>query len=151
MRRIIKANQFGQDTPAAQLAFGRPAPENGDRQELHLRGLAPDWSLNLGIEAWFSMRVQTALANSVSVADAYVEEHKQVIRGDILAMADDLNRASPLVQGDQKRIEARIEAFNVFNHTNFQTANGNRSSTAFGTITSAFPARQLQLGVKFYF
>jgi hypothetical protein len=55
------------------------------------------------------------------------------------------------MQGDQKRIEARIEAFNVFNHTNFQTANGNRSSSAFGTITSAFPARQLQLGVKFYF
>jgi two-component system nitrogen regulation sensor histidine kinase NtrY len=66
-------------------------------------------SLNLGIEAWFSMRVQTALANSVSVADAYVEEHKQVIRGDILAMADDLNRASPLVQGDQKRIVEILE------------------------------------------
>jgi two-component system nitrogen regulation sensor histidine kinase NtrY len=43
-------------------------------------------SLNLGIEAWFSERVQTALNNSVSVADAYVEEHKQVIRGDILAI-----------------------------------------------------------------
>ncbi|HMI97191.1 MAG TPA: PAS domain-containing sensor histidine kinase [Micropepsaceae bacterium] len=73
-------------------------------------------SLNLGIEAWFSERVQTALANSVSVADAYVEEHKQVIRGDILAMASDLNRAGPLVQGDQKRIveiletEAKIRA-----------------------------------------
>lgn len=73
-------------------------------------------SLNLGVEAWFSDRVQTALANSVSVADAYVEEHKQVIRGDILAMAIDLNRAAPLVQGDQKRIveiletEAKIRA-----------------------------------------
>jgi len=73
-------------------------------------------SLNLGIEAWFSERVQTALANSVSVADAYVEEHKQVIRGDILAMAFDLDRAGPLVQGDQKRIveiletEAKIRA-----------------------------------------
>src|SRR5579872_4012164 len=73
-------------------------------------------SLNLGVEAWFSERVQTALANSVSVADAYVEEHKQAIRGDILAMAFDLNRAAPLVQGDQKRIveiletEAKIRA-----------------------------------------
>jgi two-component system, NtrC family, nitrogen regulation sensor histidine kinase NtrY len=73
-------------------------------------------SLNLGVEAWFSERVQTALTNSVSVADAYVEEHKQVIRGDILAMAFDLNRASALVQGDQKRIveiletEAKIRA-----------------------------------------
>jgi hypothetical protein len=55
------------------------------------------------------------------------------------------------LQGDQRRIEARVEAFNLFNHSNFQTANGNRSSSAFGTITSAFPARQMQLGVKFYF
>jgi len=73
-------------------------------------------SLNLGIEAWFSERVQTALANSVSVADAYVEEHKKVIQGDILAMAIDLNRAAVLVQADQKRIveiletEAKIRA-----------------------------------------
>ncbi|HEX5279730.1 MAG TPA: PAS domain-containing sensor histidine kinase [Micropepsaceae bacterium] len=73
-------------------------------------------SLNLGVEAWFSERVQTALTNSVSIADAYVEEHEQNIRGDILAMAIDLNRAAPLVQGDQKRIveiletEAKIRA-----------------------------------------
>ena len=73
-------------------------------------------SLNLGIEAWFSERVQTALANSVRVAAAYVEEHKQVIRGDILAMAFDLDRAGPLLQGDQARIveiletEAKIRA-----------------------------------------
>lgn len=53
--------------------------------------------------------------------------------------------------GDQRRIEARIEAFNVLNKTNFQSANGNRSATAFGTITSTYQARQMQLGVKFYF
>ena len=66
-------------------------------------------SLNLGIEAWFSERVQTALANSVSVADAYVEEHKKVISSDILAMAADLNRAGPLLQADQKRIVDILE------------------------------------------
>ena len=50
------------------------------------------------------------------------------------------------------RLEFRIEAFNVFNRTNFNVPNGNRSSTAFGTITSlATPARQIQLGVKFDF
>ncbi len=53
--------------------------------------------------------------------------------------------------GDSRRIEARIEAFNLLNKTNFQSANGNRSSNAFGTITSAYQARQMQLGVKFYF
>ena len=73
-------------------------------------------SLNLGVEAWFSERVQGALNNSVSVADAYVEEHKQVIHNDILAMALDLNRAGDIVQSNQKRIveiletEAKIRA-----------------------------------------
>ena len=52
---------------------------------------------------------------------------------------------------DNTRLEARIEAFNLFNRTNFQPANGNVSSSAFGTITSTFPARQMQLGVKLYF
>ncbi len=52
---------------------------------------------------------------------------------------------------DQTRLEARIEAFNVLNKTNFQSANGNRSSSAFGSITSTYPARQIQLGIKLYF
>ncbi len=52
---------------------------------------------------------------------------------------------------DQTRLEARIEAFNVLNKTNFASANGNRSASAFGTITSTYPARQIQLGVKLYF
>jgi hypothetical protein len=52
---------------------------------------------------------------------------------------------------DQTRLEVRFEAFNLFNTTNFQPANGNVSSSSFGTISSTFPARQLQLGVKLYF
>ena len=51
----------------------------------------------------------------------------------------------------ERRIEARLEAFNLLNRTNFGSPNGNRSSVAFGTIRSAFVARQLQLGVKVYF
>jgi hypothetical protein len=52
---------------------------------------------------------------------------------------------------DNTRIEARIEAFNLFNKTNFNSPNGNRSVPAFGSITSAQVARQIQLGVKLYF
>ena len=52
---------------------------------------------------------------------------------------------------DQTRLEARIEAFNLFNKTNFGSPNGNRSSSAFGTITTTSAARQIQLGIKFYF
>jgi two-component system nitrogen regulation sensor histidine kinase NtrY len=45
----------------------------------------------LGVESWFSDRVKTAVEDSVVVARAYFEENKQEIRGDILAMASDLN------------------------------------------------------------
>jgi hypothetical protein len=51
----------------------------------------------------------------------------------------------------ERRLEARLEAFNLFNQVNFGSANGNRSSGAFGTISTTYPARQLQLGVKLYF
>jgi len=47
------------------------------------------------------------------------------------------------------RLELRLEAFNLFNRVNYGPPNGNRSSAAFGTITSTYEARQLQLGAKF--
>ncbi len=49
------------------------------------------------------------------------------------------------------RLELRLEAFNVLNKTNFRAPEGNRSSAAFGTITTTYDPRQLQLGLKFSF
>ena len=58
---------------------------------------------NLGIQAWFSERVRTALQESMAVAEAYTNEHRKVIRGDILAMAFDINRQAPeLVRNPQR-------------------------------------------------
>ena len=48
-------------------------------------------------------------------------------------------------------LEFRAEAFNVLNQTNFQPASGNISSSAFGTITATFPARQVQFALKLLF
>ena len=53
--------------------------------------------------------------------------------------------------GDQTRLQVRLEAFNLLNHTNFRGPVGNRSSGAFGTINATYDARQLQLGVKVTF
>ncbi len=49
-------------------------------------------TINLGFQAWFGERISRVISSSVSVAESYVEEHKRVIRGDILAMANDLSR-----------------------------------------------------------
>jgi two-component system nitrogen regulation sensor histidine kinase NtrY len=45
----------------------------------------------LGVESWFNATVRTAIDESVVVANAYLEEHKQAIRGDVLQMVSELN------------------------------------------------------------
>ncbi len=51
--------------------------------------------LSSGLETWFSSRIRAALDNSLSVAEAYLQEHRDVIRADALAMATDLEREGP--------------------------------------------------------
>jgi hypothetical protein len=72
-------------------------------------------------------------------------------------------RSSPLYQldlsaqkdfalpGEKRWLEFRAEFFNALNKTNFSPANANVSNSNFGTITSAFPARQIQFGLKLAF
>ncbi len=55
-----------------------------------------------GIQSWFNDRVSTAVNESMTVAKAYLEEHQHVMRVDILAMGNDLNRDSGLLLGNQK-------------------------------------------------
>ena len=50
--------------------------------------------------------------------------------------------------GGKMNLMIRIEAFNLFNRVNFTAPNGNRSSSGFGTITSSYDPRQMQLGLK---
>lgn len=64
---------------------------------------------------------------------------------------------------EQTRLDFRAEFFNLFNKTNFQAANSDVgqitfnsggqvvSTGSFGVINSSFPARQIQLALKFTF
>ncbi len=63
-----------------------------------------------GVEAWFSKHVQTSLNESLEVAQAYLEEHKQVLRADGLAMANDLNRQATLLSEDPIRFAQIVSA-----------------------------------------
>jgi two-component system nitrogen regulation sensor histidine kinase NtrY len=51
--------------------------------------------LSSGLEQWFSERIRGALDNSLAVAEAYLAEHREVIRADAVAMSQDLNREGP--------------------------------------------------------
>lgn len=50
---------------------------------------------NLGLQTWFSDRVNAAVKASVAVAEAYILEHRKTICADVLAMAVDLTRDAP--------------------------------------------------------
>lgn len=52
---------------------------------------------------------------------------------------------------DRSTFDLRGEAFNVLNKVNYQAPTSNRSSGSFGSITSAFPPRQLQVAGKISF
>lgn len=53
-----------------------------------------------GVQSWFSERVSTAVNESLSVAEAYLEEHQKTLRADALSMANDLNREAPRLLSD---------------------------------------------------
>ena len=52
--------------------------------------------------------------------------------------------------GEARRLQFRFEMFNAFNHPNFFEPDTNLGDSNFGTITSAYPARSIQFGGKFY-
>jgi two-component system, NtrC family, nitrogen regulation sensor histidine kinase NtrY len=60
-------------------------------------------TLDRALDRFFATRMRAMIEQSVIVADAYVNEHAQVIRGDNLAMAIDLARAKPLFEQDHDR------------------------------------------------
>ncbi len=49
---------------------------------------------NAGIQTWFDTRVSTALEESVVVAEAYLIEHREVLRNTAVAMANELDSSS---------------------------------------------------------
>ena len=65
---------------------------------------------NYGIQAWFDKRVGTALEASVAVAEGYMTEHKENIRADILAMANDLNNQAGLLIKNPSRFKQVVTA-----------------------------------------
>lgn len=57
-------------------------------------------TLNRGLDTWFGERAQLIISNAETVAEAYLNEHRQVLRGDTLAMATDLDREATLISSD---------------------------------------------------
>jgi two-component system nitrogen regulation sensor histidine kinase NtrY len=62
------------------------------------------------LDNWFSRQTRAIVLNSLDVANAYLEEHGQVIRTDIVNMAKDLDDAAPTVMGNERKLRDLVFA-----------------------------------------
>lgn len=63
----------------------------------------------------------------------------------------DLSLFKDIKAGDRATVQFQAEAFNLFNRVNLYNPIGDMGSPQFGRSTAAFPARQVQLGLKVLF
>jgi two-component system nitrogen regulation sensor histidine kinase NtrY len=67
-------------------------------------------TLDRGLDRFFSTRTRAMIEQSMIVANAYVTEHAEAIRGDLLAMAYDLGRAKSIFDSDRDQFQKIISA-----------------------------------------
>ena len=112
----------------AQLIIARRARSAGSRLHLRLTGvfallaLIPTilvavfatLSINIGLEGWFSDRVQNVLSTSLSAAQAYEEEHRADLRRDGESLARFLNTERQKIffmsDGEIRQALGRVQA-----------------------------------------
>ena len=65
---------------------------------------------NLGVDAWFSDRIKTVVDESLTVAEAYLQEHQHNVTADVLAMAQDINQSAPALMQNPTRLSQIVGA-----------------------------------------
>ncbi len=65
-----------------------------------LLAIAATTTFSRALDSWFNQQTQAIVQNSLQVGNAYLLEHGQVIRTDIVNMARDLDEAAQEVAGD---------------------------------------------------
>ena len=63
-------------------------------------------TIDRGLDRLFSGPTREVIQNSLIIARAYMHEHAQLIRGDILGMANDIAHARPLYDQDRRDVSA---------------------------------------------
>jgi two-component system nitrogen regulation sensor histidine kinase NtrY len=61
-------------------------------------------TLDRGLDRLFSTRTRAAIDNSLIVAEAYLRDHAQIVRSDILLMAFEISRSKPVFEADHEQL-----------------------------------------------
>ncbi|MBO6755826.1 MAG: PAS domain-containing sensor histidine kinase [Roseibium sp.] len=67
-------------------------------------------TLDRGLDRWFEERTRQIISNALTVAQAYLQEHARVLRGDLIAMANDIDRARAIYDFEPTRFDSFFQA-----------------------------------------
>jgi len=62
-------------------------------------------TLDRGLDRWFEDRTRQIIDNALTVAQAYLQEHARVLRGDLIAMSNDVDRAKAVYDFEPTRFD----------------------------------------------
>lgn len=94
-----------------------------------------------GLHGWLDDRVRTAVNESQAVAEAYLSEHKQLIRADVLGMVTDLDREAAILAFNQEAMIKMLQTQSFLrNFSNIHILRGDGSVTAQANLDVNFVA-----------
>ena len=65
-------------------------------------------TLDRGLDAWFSERTRSIVDSAVTVAEAYIRDSAETARGDVAAIAADLNQQKAMFDNDRPAFVRRV-------------------------------------------
>ena len=101
------------------------------------------------VEQWLSRSAFRRL-NPVTEAGNFGNAGRNIARGEGIFELD-LSLLKNFALKDTRRLQFRVECFNLVNHANFGLPVTDLASPSFGRILEAAPPRLMQLGLKFLF
>jgi len=105
-------------------------------------------ALNQGLDQWFSERTRAMVESSRLVARSYMLEHAQVLRDDVIWVAEELEQAHATFDEDPERFQRILTALAVTRSlpfTSLVNANGDTLMRAQIAVQGAYP--QLPEGI----
>jgi len=101
-----------------------------------------------GLHGWLDDRVRTAINESQAVAQAYLEEHQQLIRADILALGSDLDRQAAILTFDNEAMTKMLETQSFLrNFSNIHLINSGGRVLAQANLDSDFKTANLMQNI----
>lgn len=75
-----------------------------------LMALLATFTLDKGLDRWFEDRTRRIIDNALVVAQAYLQEHVQVLRAHLIAMGNDVDRAETVYNNEPTRFDSFFSA-----------------------------------------